>query len=406
MIKRVGLTIAAGLALLVLAGLFWPTSADRNVPRYLPGQTPPTNQFTWVDYGWLTARPFENDRVWVVGRDNWTNFSFLQYDLRERVVFGKLANAWVELANPNAAKLLVIGPDSPTMTLKSSLLQLLQRLSGGKITPNTDRTESFWVLNLKDNSTKRVGAVTQFSGMGSRWCTSPSLRYGATMPTTEFDRAFVLFDFATDTFTRIPCAGHLCAWWDDQNVILRTADSGYVRYDVTTLQTNDLCSAATLRQTLEQFQLPSDPTNVETFANWNGTNYDLYFAAARYEFEGKNCFLLKADRATAPPTLQLVAREFQFRWGGQFNVNATLYVYQGESGAVGKGGNGAVYLRDLRDNSVRTLVPPDDKGQYAIPRFYGDEIIYFRNRQLWRIGLDGSNNAPLFPLATNAAASP
>ena len=78
-----------------------------------------------------------------------------------------------------------------------------------------------------------------------------------------------------------------------------------------------------------------------------------------------------------------------------------MFVYQGESGAPGSGGNGAVYLRDLSDNSVHTLVPPNNKGQYAIPRFYGDEVIYFRDRVIWRIGLDGSNNVPLFPSANS-----
>lgn len=402
--RRLGLIVAAGLVLLFLVALFWPTPANRYQPCYLPGRAPATNHFTSVDYGWLTARPFENDRVWIVGRENQTNYSFLQYDLRERRVLGKLADAWVELANGDGTKLLVVGPDAPAVTFKFRLLQLLQKISGGKITPNADRTESFWVLNLTNNATRRVGAVTQFAGTGSRWCTSPNLRYGATMPTTEFDRAFVLFDFATDTFARIPCAGYLCGWWDDQNVILQTAGRDYLLVNVARPQTNLLFSAATLRQTLEQFQLPSDPTNVQPFAHWTGTNYDLYFAEMLYEHEGKRCFLLKADRTTSPPTLQLVAREFQFRWGGQFNARATHYVYQGESGAVGRGGNGAVLLRDLRDSSERTLVPPDDRGQYAIPRFYGDEIIYFRDRQLWRIGLDGSNNTPLFPAATNAAA--
>lgn len=50
-------------------------------------------------------------------------------------------------------------------------------------------------------------------------------------------------------------------------------------------------------------------------------------------------------------------------------------------------------------------MPPDNKGQYAIPRFYGDEVIYYRNRVLWRIGLDGSNNVPVFP-STNLPANP
>lgn len=112
--------------------------------------------------------------------------------------------------------------------------------------------------------------------------------------------------------------------------------------------------------------------------------------------KGKPTFLLKAERTSPTPTLKLINSEFQFEWGGRLDAQVTHFLYQGESGAPGNGGNGAVYLRDLADNSVRTLVPPDNKGQYSIPRFYRDEVIYYRNRVLWRIGLDGSSNVPLF----------
>ena len=403
--KRVGVFVALGLAILFLLAVLLPSPATRNAPRFVPGRAQPTGNYTATHYDWLNARPFVNDQVWVFGTRDRTNEFSCFYDLRERLILGELFNAGVELANSDGTKLLVIGRDSPTVNFKSRLWKLLQRISGGKIAVNNDRTESFWVLDLKDNSTKRVGAVTQYAGAGSRWCTSPDLRYGCTMPTTELQKAFVLFDFATDTFTRIPCDGHLCAWWDDRNVLLQTGKHDYVLYDVATRQTTILFSAETIRQTLEQLKLPSDPAQVTTFANWNGREYDIYIAENDYEFRAKRCFLLKADRTTPQPTLKLIAPEFKFEWGGHMDASATHFLYQGESGATGAGGNGAVYLRDLSDNSVRTLVPPDNKGQYAIPRFYGDEVIYYRNRVLWRIGLDGSNNVPVFP-STNLPANP
>jgi hypothetical protein len=404
--KRVGVIVALGLAVLFASALFWPSpGSSRPVPRYVPGRAPPTGNYTATHYDWLNARPFVNDQVWVFGtRDRTNGFSCL-YDLRERVILGELFHAGVELVNADGTKLLVIGPDSPAVNLKSRLLKLLNRISGGKVAVNNDRTESFWVLNLPDNSTKRVGAVAQFAGAGSRWYTSPNLRYGGTMPTAEFYKAFVLFDFATDRFTRIPFDGRLCAWWDDQNVLLRASNNDLVLYDVVKLQTTVLFSAETIRQTLEQLKLPSDPAQVATFANWNGRAYDIYLAEKDYELRAKRCFLLKADRTSPQPTLRLISPEFKFEWGGHLDSSATHFLYQGESGGSGSGGNGAVYLRDLSDNSVRTLVPADNQGQYAIPRFYGDEVVYYRNRVLWRIGLDGSNNVPLFP-TTNSSANP
>jgi hypothetical protein len=102
---------------------------------------------------------------------------------------------------------------------------------------------------------------------------------------------------------------------------------------------------------------------------------------------------LKADRAG--PALRLVDRDFKFQWGGHFNAAGTLYVYEGESGAPGKGGDGAVYLRDLASNTNLILVPPDNRGQYSLPRFCGDSVIYWRIKLLRRVDLDGKNDAPL-----------
>jgi hypothetical protein len=92
----------------------------------------------------------------------------------------------------------------------------------------------------------------------------------------------------------------------------------------------------------------------------------------------------------------LLRRNFKFKWSGNFNAGQTYYVYDGESGPVGRGGNGGVFLLDLVSSNTITLVPPDNKG-YAIPRFYNGTNVYFRNRELWSSKLDGSGNTRLFP---------
>ncbi len=60
--------------------------------------------------------------------------------------------------------------------------------------------------------------------------------------------------------------------------------------------------------------------------------------------------------------------------------NPFTHLYQGEAGRPGSGGDGAVYLRSLTNNTTLTVVPPDNKGQYAIPRFYHEEVIYFETK--------------------------
>ncbi len=393
--------IVLGVALLQPA----PTNSPK-APRFVPGKTQPVGDYKTSHYNWIDRRPFIDDKVWIFGMRNGTNDYHCLYDLQERAILGELHNGWMELVNGDGTKILAMGSGSSATNLKEKLLELLERISGGRIKPNINRTESFWVVNLKDNSAKRVGSVSQHAGSGSRWCTSPGLRFGCTSPTTENDAAFVLFDFEQDSFTRIPVAGRIRGWWDDQNILLQSASGDFMLYDVAKQQAKVLFSAESIQQTLAQLNLPRDPAvGVDSFANWNGTTYDFYFTESGYELSGTPTFLLKAERTSPGPTLKLIDPEFQFEWSGRLAAHATHFVYQGESGAPGRGGNGAVYLRDLSDDSVRTLVPPDNKGQYSIPRFYRDEVIYYRNRVLWRIGLDGSNNVPLFT-PTNSQANP
>lgn len=405
--KRIGIITVLVLMIMLGVALLQPSPTNyRKAPRYVPGKTQPVGNYAATHYDWLDRRPFIDDKVWVFGMRNGTDDYHCLYDLQERTILGELHNGWMELVNGDGTKILAMGSGSSATNLKEKLLELLERISGGRIKPNINRTESFWVVNLKDNSAKRVGSVSQHPGSGSRWYTSPDLRYGCTSPTTENDSAFVLFDFEQDSFTRISVDGRIRGWWDDETILLHSPNGDFVLYDVEKKQINVLFSTKSIHETLAQLKLPGDPTvGVDSFANWNGTTYDFYFVESGYELSGTPTFLLKAERTSPTPALKLINPELQFEWGGELDPQAKHLLYQGESGPRGNGGNGAVYLRDLSDNSVRTLVPPDNKGQYSIPRFYRDEVIYYRDRVLWRIGLDGSNNMPLF-MPTNSQANP
>ena len=395
-----GLVLLAFLCVIVLSS----RTNSRRAPRYVAGKTQPTGNYTMTHYDWGSTRPFANDQVWIFGVRNVTNRFNCLYDLKQRVILGEVSNAGVLQANADGTKLLVLGRNNPATELKDNCLSLLEKISGGRISLNSYRTESFWVLNLKDNSSKRIGSVKEHARSGSQWCTSPSLRYGCTVPTTEWEKSLVLVDFQNDSFTRVALNGNnFCGWWDDQTVLLRDKRQDFLLHNVVSGQRKVLFSAETIRQTLEQLYLPSNPTNVTSFANWNGSEYDFYFTERDYAFAAKRGFVLKAERTSPTPTLKQVFQSFQFAWGGRFDAKAEHFLYQGESGSPGSGGDGAVYLRDVTYNSINTLVTPDNKGQYSIPRFYGDEVIYYRNHVLWRIGLDGSNNVPLFP--TNSPAS-
>ncbi len=299
-----------------------------------------------------------------------TNSHTYLYDLERRVILGELFNAGVpELCRRDGSRLLCQGHDSPATTLKRRMIEFFRKVLGGKALPAANRTETFWILDVQSNSAVRVGVLSQLPGTGSRWHPSPNFRYGYTVP-SGFSSSFCLCDLESQTFTQIPVPGELQG-----------------------------CTATSISTFLTQVGLTNELADLSAFANWNGHDFDFYFGIkGLINGLGKGgSFLLKADRAG--PALKLLYRNFDFRWGGVLDNTGRHYLYDGEPGAPGQRGNGGVYLRDLTNHSTFTVVPPDNKGQYAIPRFYGNEVIYFRNRVLYRIRLDGSGDEPLLPVA-------
>lgn len=396
--------MAVGVLVILILILALTPSGPQKIPRYLPGRKPPVGRHTSADYNynWINQRPFVNDQIWVSGFRDRTNFFLFCYDLRERMIVGELENVDpVVLVNRDGTKLLCWGPASATLSLRRAAANLLQRISGGKLGASLNPVESLWVLDTRNDSAKPVGLISQSAGAGSRWYGSPHLRFGCTRPTAE--PALVLFDFESEQLTRLPINGRIIGWWDDQNILLKDANNNFTLYDVVKHQTNTLVTLQQIERALAPLQLINQARTVEGFANWNGREFDFYVAEKEYEFKAKQTFLFKIERTAPTASLKLITPDFQFKWLGHLNASATQYLYPGEPGAPGARGNGAVFLRNLSDNSLRTIVPPDNKGQYAISRFYGNEVIYNRHRTLWRIGLDGSNNAALFP--TNSAAA-
>jgi len=208
-----------------------------------------------------------------------------------------------------------------------------------------------------------------------------------------------LCDMKSNLFTRINIGGQLVGWWDEHTLLVHDGTNNLVLRDVTTRQTEPLLSAEEISKLLQKMGLPSRADDIGRArapwlsSHWNGRAYDFFFTVAKEE-NWESQFLVKLDRNNR--TLNLVKRDFKSHHLGFFDANATHYIYEGENGAPGRGGNGAVYICDLSDDSVRTLVPPDNGGQYSLARFCGDGVIYMHKRVLWRVELDGSNNMPLF----------
>jgi hypothetical protein len=252
--------------------------------------------------------------------------------------------------------------------------------------------ETFWVLDIPSNSAQRLGTLAQYTGTSSRWHASPDFRYGYTVPTTTSLMALFVCDLERPSLTRMAIHGDPHGWWDDHDILVENGTNQFDLLDIRTATTRRLFNATDFQNVLTRSGITNDIPAISAAANWNGTGYDFYFGI-KDQISGlkrTNSFLLKASASS--PQLQFLYPHFAFKWGGYFDATGRLFVFQGESGQPGSGGDGAVYLRNLATGKVSTVLPPDKSGQYAIPRFYGNEVIYFHNRLLHRIGLDGSND--------------
>ena len=396
MMRRIYLLAALVFLVAVLLAVVLGRGSDSKIPRFVAG-TPVTIPGFKVDYyEWLADAPFEDGKLWL-----WTygltNAHQYLYDLDRRAIVGELFDAAIPiLRTRDNSRLLCQGPDSPATTLKAGLMGTLGKIFG-RPWRASNRDETFWVLDLPNNSATKVGTLAQFPGTGSRWHSSPSGRFGYTMPSTAFGNWFVLCDLQSKSFRRIPIQGELQGWWSDQELLVASGRNTFLAFDISTRKTRVLFSPKTIHEFLRQADLRESPGGIGTLAIWNGREYDIYLGP-KDDINGlreTNSFLLKAERAG--PALQLVYRDFKFQWGGWLDKTATLYLYQGESGKPGSSGNGAVYLRNLTNGTTSMIVAPDTNGQYAIPRFYGNEVIYFRNRLLNRIKLEGNDDALLLP---------
>src|SRR6185437_11439152 len=106
-------------------------------------------------------------------------------------------------------------------------------------------------------------------------------------------------------------------------------------FDIETRKTRMLFSAADIKAAFTRADLTNAPADIRSFFNWNGTNYDFYFGPKNkvYGTLGSG-FLFKVNRGG--PSLELVDRDFGYKWGGSFDRSATHYLFQGETGAPGR----------------------------------------------------------------------
>lgn len=392
--NRIKIILPIALLLLLAAALLRPPKADSNAPKFVPATSQPTGPFGKEGYNWGADIPFQGGKAWIWSALSRTNGHLYLYDLDKGIVLGELFNAGVAFANQDQTRLLCEGYPSPVVSFKDKVVALLNQISSGKIT--TNNVEHYWILDLRNHSAWRVGELSQSPGFGSRWRRSPGFRYGFNVPSNHDVNVFFLCDLETGKFERIKFDGWLEGWWDDHSILISDPGGNYVLFDVVRRTTSTLFSLETFARNVRALGISDNPTNLSTIFNWNGRDYDLYFTGKQdWNLYTNGSFLIKAERAG--PMLKLIHPHVKFGWSGHLDITATHELYGGGNWAPGAGGNGSVILRDLANSTERVIVPPDNSGQYSLPRFYGDSIIYSRNRVLWRIDLNGTNATRLLP---------
>jgi hypothetical protein len=192
----------------------------------------------------------------------------------------------------------------------------------------------------------------------------------------------------------VKIGGEPLGWWDEKNILFRDSAHNLRLFDVSAGVGTNLFSARTLLNRLQALGLTADASDIAAIRHFNGHGNDILLTLESQKNWGQS-FLVKVNQSDL--SLKLLYRDFNFQWSGHLDADLTYYVYQGESGQPGKGGNGGVYLRNLTNGTTTTLVEPDNGGQYSLVRFCDDGVIYWRKKHLWRVDLDGSNNVPLIP---------
>jgi len=347
----------------------------------------------------LAASPFEGGKMWANVRSQTTDYHCYLYDLERQIVLGDLIKGDPAFMNRDGSKLLC-AQRAPRESVLESVFGRLSRIFSGsrpsRRSPRSVDMETYWVLDLKRNQAAKIGRIPQLSGAGSMSVPSPDFRYGYNKPTGSPDAEFFVFDLEKERSTRVVIGGQRVirpeGWWDEQTIVIKTSGNDFLFYDVAAGETKPFLSLGQLVDFFTKAGIAEDATNANFIASWNGRGYNLFLTDTHKRWQAAESYLIRVEPPGA--TLKLVAAKFRFGWSDRLDATAKYYVYSGREPGAGSSG---VFLRDLENNTERTLVAADGGKQFSTPRFYHDGVTFTRDNRLWWIDLNGANRKRLFP---------
>jgi hypothetical protein len=235
--------------------------ADSDAPRYVPVQTQPIGPFGSQYCDWGGAAPFHTSKAWIGTYLDRSSQHFFLYDLDERKILGELFNGGAAFLNGDQTKLLCGGAAAPVTSISQKIAGYLNHIVRGKSFIKTNRVETFWILDLKNNSARRIGELSQIPGTGSHWAPAPGFRYGYNVPNNTNDEGFAFFlaDLDKEKFERIKLNGSVRGWWNEHSILIKDAANNYVLFDINSRETSSLFTARTVADALKAAEIPDDP---------------------------------------------------------------------------------------------------------------------------------------------------
>lgn len=394
--KRIVIAALVLLGLLLVIFARW-LMVDPTTPRFRATSSQPVvAPYTALSYEFLTLSPFEGGRMWIKVFAGTNESHCYLFDIDRRQILGELSNADPVFMNGNQSALLCERRASRQNPIREKITTFIERITRGKFRfPHPrDDVETFWLVDIERNSATKLGEFSQMQGAGTSFVPSPDFRYGFNKPSGSFQKPeFFLCDLEKKAFSTINLDGWPVGWWDRNSIVVKDTNNTYVLNGVITGKTNVLLAAAQVNAFLEEMKVWDDgPPTANMFGVWNGKENVFYLTDTHQRWSALESFLVEVERPGAK--LKLLSREFKFEWSDHFHANGDYYVFSGREAGERSSG---VFLRDLRSNTNRTLVPPDDSKHFSIPGFYRDSVIYIRSNMLWQVDLNGSNHTRLFP---------
>lgn len=392
--RRTLVLILIGM-LALIATFVWLT-ANRAAPHYRAlgaNWTPPP--YKSLSYNFLAERPFAGDKVWLTTlASNRVSHTYL-FDLVRREVLGELTNADPVVLDSSGSKLLCLQRwQHQTNDFGFRIHRWLAKISRrtNPFDASDDVPETISMIAFRGSTTAAMGEIWQQSGAGTGFQFSPDSRFGANKGSAYFGRSEIyVCDLKNESAFNLKQDGWPNGWWDDSNLIIKTTASDFIKFDVVTGKTNLLLSAKQVASFLANYGFTNSPrADLKSF--WTGKQFDFYLIGGFEEWSANASYLIKVTRPNAD--LELIDKKFKFEWSGRFDPTQHWYVYTGRD--AGKGSD-AVYLRDLKSNTERVLVPSLGSPSFSLPNFWGTNVVFVRSNRLWQVSIDGGNPEQLFP---------